>query len=80
MVLDLKANKEADIEWLKDGEEVDLDRHQVNTEESKSALILKKVMPGDSGTYKCICTTDSGETSNSIYIYVYGKQNYEYQK
>ncbi|XP_017564263.1 neural cell adhesion molecule 1 isoform X3 [Pygocentrus nattereri] len=72
-----KAGKEADINWQKDGEDIEEDRHVVEkVDETSSKLILKNVDLTDSGTYTCHCDYETHVDDSSIKIYVYEDLNF----
>nr|XP_017207042.1 neural cell adhesion molecule 1-like isoform X1 [Danio rerio] len=68
-----KADTEGDINWLKDGEDVDTDRHVVEkNDESSSTLNLKNVQLSDTGRYTCEFEDSNGNkktTNSQIYVY-----------
>ncbi|KAK1806712.1 hypothetical protein P4O66_005212, partial [Electrophorus voltai] len=72
-----KAGKEADIQWQKDGEDIDEERHGVEKiDETSSKVVLKKVTLEDSGTYKCICHYGNHEDEATVNIFVYEMPNF----
>ncbi|XP_077070839.1 neural cell adhesion molecule 1 isoform X3 [Siphateles boraxobius] len=67
-----KADSEGDISWMKDGEDVDEDRHEVKkNDESSSSLSLKNIELGDSGIYSCVFENEYITQKMNYQLYVY---------
>ncbi|XP_076869237.1 neural cell adhesion molecule 1 isoform X2 [Brachyhypopomus gauderio] len=72
-----KAGKDAEIQWQKDGEDIDEDRYIVESiDETSSKVLLKSVTLDDRGTYKCICNYGNHEDEAAVNIFVYEMPNF----
>ncbi|XP_035527531.1 neural cell adhesion molecule 1 isoform X2 [Morone saxatilis] len=72
IVMLCKAGADAEIKWLKDGEEIDDEENVSKVDETSSKLLIQKATMEDAGKYTCDCEYDNGHRDNAqIQLFVY---------
>lgn len=61
-----------EINWLKDGNHIQVDDNKIIVDDEKWSLIISNISKKDAGNYSCVIKNQYGTITHTSHIQIYG--------